>query len=115
MHLAVATASQTIGPYWYLVEDKSWADLTRFGAEGERITLLGRVLDGDGGAVPSRSASSSGRPPPSVRPLPRLRPRGNRQAMAKYRFTTLKPGPLAGRGNTQQASALRPGRSWAAV
>ena len=27
-----ATASQTIGPYWHLIEDKSWADLTRFGA-----------------------------------------------------------------------------------
>ena len=45
---SVATASQTIGPFWHLLEDKSWADLTRFGAEGERVTLLGRVLDGDG-------------------------------------------------------------------
>ena len=31
-----ATASQTIGPFWHLLEDKTWADLTRFGAEGER-------------------------------------------------------------------------------
>ena len=36
-----ATASQTIGPYWHLLEDPSWADLTRFGAQGERITLTG--------------------------------------------------------------------------
>ena len=27
------------------------ADLTRFGAEGERIVLAGRVTDGDGAAV----------------------------------------------------------------
>jgi len=43
-----ATASQTVGPYWHLLEDPSWADLTRFGAQGERITLTGAVLDGDG-------------------------------------------------------------------
>src|ERR1700688_2603653 len=46
--MAFATASQTIGPYWHLLEDKSWADLTRFGATGEKIVLTGAVLDGDG-------------------------------------------------------------------
>jgi hypothetical protein len=46
--MASATASQTIGPYWHLLEDPSWADLTRFGALGEKITLTGAVLDGDG-------------------------------------------------------------------
>ena len=46
--MSVATASQTIGPYWHLVEDRTWADLTRFGAQGEKIVLTGRVLDGDG-------------------------------------------------------------------
>src|SRR5208337_5126526 len=52
LSMSIATASQTIGPYWHLLEDKSWADLTRFGAEGERITLVGRVLDGDGAPFP---------------------------------------------------------------
>ena len=33
--MPIATASQTIGPYWHLLEDPSWADLTRFGATGE--------------------------------------------------------------------------------
>src|ERR1700744_1919286 len=42
------TASQTIGPYWHLLEDPSWADLTRFGAEGEKITLTGPILYGAG-------------------------------------------------------------------
>ena len=46
--MPIATASQTIGPYWHLLEDPSWADLTRFGAQGEKITLTGAVLDGDG-------------------------------------------------------------------
>jgi len=46
--MPIATASQTIGPYWHLLEDPSSADLTRFGAQGERIVLTGAVLDADG-------------------------------------------------------------------
>ena len=38
--MSTATASQTIGPYWHLIEDETWADLTRFGATGERINEL---------------------------------------------------------------------------
>jgi protocatechuate 3,4-dioxygenase alpha subunit len=45
--MASATASQTIGPYWHLLEDPSWADLTRFGALGEDHADRGGV-DGDG-------------------------------------------------------------------
>jgi protocatechuate 3,4-dioxygenase alpha subunit len=43
-----ATSSQTIGPFWHLLEDPDWTDLTRFGATGEVITVEGRVLDGAG-------------------------------------------------------------------
>ena len=43
--------SQTIGPFWHLIEDESWHDLTRFGAEGARITLEGRIIDGGGTPV----------------------------------------------------------------
>ena len=46
--MPIATASQTIGPYWHLMEEPEWSDLTRFGAEGERIMLIGTVSDGDG-------------------------------------------------------------------
>ena len=49
--MPIATASQTIGPYWHLLEDQSWADLTRFGAEGERIAIAGRLTDGAGAPV----------------------------------------------------------------
>ena len=53
----ITTASQTIGPYWHLIEDKSWSDLTRFGArkafpDREVITLRGQLTDGDGLAFP---------------------------------------------------------------
>ena len=43
-----ATASQTIGPFWHLIEHPEWADLTRFGVAGERITLSGSVVDASG-------------------------------------------------------------------
>ena len=41
--MPIATSSQTIGPFWHLLQEKDWDDLTRFGAEGEAITLTGIV------------------------------------------------------------------------
>ena len=32
-----ATASQTIGPYWHLLEDPTWADLTRLAVEAGQV------------------------------------------------------------------------------
>ena len=32
-----ATGSQTIGPFWHLIEHSEWADLTRFGGAGQRL------------------------------------------------------------------------------
>ena len=49
--MLVATANQTIGPYWHLIDDPTWADLTRFGAEGEKIVLTGTLFDGAGNTV----------------------------------------------------------------
>ena len=46
-----ATSSQTIGPFWHLIEHPELADLTRFGAAGVRVTLSGSVVDGDGNPV----------------------------------------------------------------
>src|SRR3974377_7097 len=49
--MAAVTGSQTIGPFWHLIEHPEWADLTRFGATGTRITLTGFITDGDGNPV----------------------------------------------------------------
>lgn len=46
-----ATASQTIGPFWHLIEQPALADLTRLGAAGSRLRLAGRIRDGDGAAI----------------------------------------------------------------
>jgi protocatechuate 3,4-dioxygenase alpha subunit len=99
---AVATSSQTIGPYWHLIEDRSWADLTRFGAEGERVTLVGRVLDGDGAPFPEVCVELWQASPQASDRFSGFG-RAATDKNGEYRFVTLKPGPLPGRGNTQQA------------
>lgn len=102
---AAATAAQTIGPYWHLIEDPAWADLTRFGAEGERITLEGRLLDGAGAPVADACIELWQPSPPADARFPGFGRCGT-DAEGRYRFTTLRPGPVPGRGNALQAPHL---------
>lgn len=47
-----ATASHTVGPFFHIGLGQDHAiDLTGPGVDGERVTILGRVLDGDGRPV----------------------------------------------------------------
>src|SRR6266849_9125206 len=49
----IPTPSNTVGPFFHLGMDRpEWGDLTRDNPTGEKITIEGRVLDGDGLAVP---------------------------------------------------------------
>jgi protocatechuate 3,4-dioxygenase, alpha subunit len=100
--VAAVTSSQTIGPFWHLIEHAEWADLTRFGATGTRITLTGSVIDGDGNPVTDAAVELWQADPPADDRFPGFG-RCRTDAEGKFRFTTLKPGPLAGRGNAQQA------------
>ncbi len=100
--MAFTTASQTIGPYWHIIEDKTLADLTRFGAAGEKIVLTGRVLDGDGAPCSDACIEIWQSDPPASDVFPGWG-RANTDASGGFTLTTLKPGPVAGRGNTQQA------------
>ncbi len=100
--MSIATASQTIGPYWHLLEDKSWADLTRFGAEGEKITLTGRITDGDGAPV-TDACVELWQPDPPASSTWQGWGRAATDDDGVYRFTTLRPGPVPGAGNTLQA------------
>ena len=106
----VATAAQTIGPYWALIEHPEWADLLRAGgpnagyAAGERITLTGQVTDGDDAICPD-----------AVVELWQADPNGDYEAgfhgygrsrcdaEGRFHFTTVKPGAVKGRGNATQA------------
>ena len=48
----VATASQTVGPFFHLAGNMDLACVARPGVPGERIRLTCRVFDGDGVPVP---------------------------------------------------------------
>ncbi|HEX4262593.1 MAG TPA: protocatechuate 3,4-dioxygenase subunit alpha [Acetobacteraceae bacterium] len=97
-----ATASQTIGPYWALIEHKEMADLTRFGAAGERVVLTGRVTDGDGAPVTDAAIELWQSDPPASEHFPGWGRCGT-NAQGRYSFTTLRPGPVPGPGNRLQA------------
>ena len=100
--MPAATSSQTIGPFWHLIEHPEWADLTRFGAEGEHVVLTGTVVDGDGNPVTDAAVELWQADPPADERFPAFG-RSRTDEAGRFRFTTLKPGPVPGRGNAQQA------------
>jgi protocatechuate 3,4-dioxygenase, alpha subunit len=100
-------ASQTIGPYWHLIADNSWADLTRFGArqaypDHTCINLIGAVTDGDAAPVTDACVEIWQSDPTSSESFPGFGRCGT-DRNGGFRFMTLKPGPVPGRGNVQQA------------
>jgi protocatechuate 3,4-dioxygenase, alpha subunit len=102
-----ATPSQTVGPFFSIGLD--WlrgTGLAPSGVSGERVTIAGRVLDGDGAAVPDAllelwQANAHGRyaHPEDGQDKP-LEPaftghaRILSDADGRFRFTTVKPGPV---------------------
>lgn len=97
-----ATSSQTIGPFWHLLEEKDWADLTRFGATGETIALIGSVIDGDGKPIADACVELWQADPPASDKFTGFG-RCATDEDGNFRFLTVKPGPIPGRGNAQQA------------
>jgi protocatechuate 3,4-dioxygenase alpha subunit len=116
----VPTPSQTVGPFFHLALDRpAWADLAAHHPKGERIAVAGRVIDGDGDPVADAcleiwQANAAGRyaHPDDTRadkPLdPRFRGFGrvSTDADGRFRLTTIRPGPVPGRGNHLQAPHL---------
>ena len=104
--MGTASASQTIGPFWHLIHDPDWADLTRFGAEGERIVIEGVVTDGAGAPVTDAAIELWQASPPASDSFTGYG-RAATDPVGRYRFTTVMPeplpGPQGGRGNAQQA------------
>lgn len=113
----IPTPGQTVGPFFALGLDRpDWADLTRHNPAGERITIEGRVLDGDGAPVPDAlielwQANAAGRydhkeDAQTEKTLdPKFHGYGRvaTDAQGRFRVTTIKPGPVPGRGNALQA------------
>jgi protocatechuate 3,4-dioxygenase alpha subunit len=113
----IPTPSQTVGPFFHLALDRpDWSDLTRDGPAGERIVVTGQVRDGDGMPVADAclelwQANAAGRyahPDDERRDKP-LDPnfrgfgRVSTDADGRFRFTTIRPGAVPGRGNALQA------------
>jgi protocatechuate 3,4-dioxygenase alpha subunit len=110
------TASQTIGPFFHDgLDHPAWGDLTAAGARGQKIRIEGRVLDGDGLPVGDAmieiwQANAAGRydhpEDTQAKPLdPNFRGfgRASTDKDGCYRFMTIRPGSVPGRGNAMQA------------
>jgi len=113
----IPTPGQTVGPFFALGLDRpEWSDLTRNHPEGTRIVIAGRVLDGDGAPVPDAlielwQANAAGRYDHVAddQADKQLDPnflgygRVATDAQGRFQITTIKPGPVPGRGNALQA------------
>ncbi len=116
----IPTPAQTVGPFFHLgLARPEWSDLTRQNPAGQRIVIEGRVIDGDGAPVPDAlielwQANAAGRyahpddrqADKPVDPNFRGYGRAATDNAGAYRFVTIKPGPVPGRGNSLQAPHL---------
>jgi protocatechuate 3,4-dioxygenase alpha subunit len=114
-----ATTSQTVGPFLHI--GLTWLmndNLAGPEVKGERVTIRGRVLDGDGQAVTDAlveiwQANAYGKyaHPDDTQDKP-LEPgfrgfgRVPTDQDGAFRFTTIKPGSVPGPGGKQQAPHL---------
>lgn len=101
----IATASQTVGPFFHfgLAANEALGRVAPAGAEGERIRLRVRVLDGDGAPVPDAlietyQADAHGRyGDPAFHGFGRLPTREDGACL----FETLRPGAVECEGGPQ--------------
>lgn len=115
----LATASQTIGPFFHIgLEKLSIADLAKSAAGGEKVSIQGRVLDGDGKPVNDAlieiwQANAQGKYAhpddaqdkaldASFKGFGRVATGDN----GEFRFVTIKPGRVPGPGGALQAPHL---------
>jgi protocatechuate 3,4-dioxygenase alpha subunit len=114
-----ANGSQTVGPYLHI--GLTWLVTRKIagpGVRGERVTIQGRLLDGDGkgvsdGLIEIWQANSQGKyahpEDKQKKPLERgFRGFGRVPTDAKggFRFSTIKPGAVPGPGGKLQAPHL---------
>jgi protocatechuate 3,4-dioxygenase alpha subunit len=114
-----ATTSQTVGPFFKIGFEWLYRDkLVGEGVSGDRVTIQGRVLDGDGLPVPDAiveiwQANAHGKydHPEDTQDKP-LEPGFNgygrvpTNAEGMFRFATIKPGPVPGPNGEEQAPHL---------
>ena len=112
-----ATPFQTVGPFFRFGLVFDGCNEVVGACEGAHVTIEGTVCDGAGAPVPDAlietwQADSSGRyhHPEDTRPGAEAPFDGFRRAATdaegRYHLTTVKPGPVPGPGNRQQAPHL---------
>ena len=114
-----ATTSQTVGPFFNLgLRWLNCESLAGDGVSGERVTIQGRVIDGDGVGVPDAivevwQANAHGKyaHPEDKQDKPldagfRGYGRIPTDKHGAFRFATIKPGPVPGPGGREQAPHL---------
>ena len=114
-----ATTSQTVGPYFKIgLEWLNRDNLVGEGVSGERVTIQGRVFDGDGVPVPDAvleiwQANAHGKyahpEDTQDKPLePGFKGYGRVPVSAEglFRFATIKPGPVPSPDGKEQAPHL---------
>jgi protocatechuate 3,4-dioxygenase alpha subunit len=88
------TPSQTIGPFWHPLAEPALADLTRFGAAGDKLTLTGTIVDGDGAPVTDACVELWQATPAASPTFPGWG-RCATGARGEYALTTVMPDPAA--------------------
>jgi protocatechuate 3,4-dioxygenase alpha subunit len=105
----VPTASQTVGPFVHIGMAKLYRDcLAPPGTEGERVTIEGRVLDGDGRPVTDAVIEIWQADPHGRYAGTEFHGSGRVATDGKgvFRFTTVKPGRVPGPDGSLQAPHL---------
>ena len=110
------TAAQTVGPFVSIGFEKSAVrDIAPAGVAGERVTITGRILDGDGqpvtdAVIETWQANSYGKyahPDDAQEKLLEDNFKGFGRVLTDtqggFRLTTIKPGTVAGPGGQEQA------------
>jgi len=114
-----ATTWQTVGPYFRIGLARLFdSDIASVDTQGPRIAIEGRVLDGDDAPIPDAvleiwQAAGNGRyahpggmqdkpPEPGFHGFGRV----PTDEKGRFRFTTIKPGPVPGLRHSQQAPHL---------
>jgi protocatechuate 3,4-dioxygenase alpha subunit len=101
----VATASQTVGPYFHLACDRMYVTDLAGAMPGARVVISGRVLDGDGKPVNDALIELWQAAPDGRHAQPGF-PGFGRVATddsGGFRFVTLKPGSVPGPEGAPQA------------
>jgi len=114
-----ASGSQTVGPYLHI--GLTWLNTTRIagaGVKGERVTIQGRLVDGDGvgvsdGLIEIWQANAAGKYAHPEDRQKKTLDKGFRgfgriptDAKGAFKFSTIQPGRVPGRGGKLQAPHL---------